>query len=82
MNEITRIATIVLVGMLGMVGVFILLGWISKIRKKWGLSRGRSEEGMGSGCVAVFVILSLIVIVILFKMLAGSFPWIYWNKGL
>jgi len=33
MNEITRIATIVLVGMLG---VFILLGWISKIRKKWG----------------------------------------------
>ncbi len=82
MNEVTRIATIVLVGMLGMVGVIILLGWISKIRKKWGLSRGRSEEGMGSGCVVAFVILGLIVILIFFKLLKDSFPWIYWNKGL
>ena len=79
MNEITRIAIIVLVGM---VGVFILLGWISTLRKQWGLNRGRSEEVMGSGCVSVFVILSLIVILILVKLLAGSFPWSYWNKGL
>jgi hypothetical protein len=80
MDEITRIATIVLVGILGMAGIIILLGWISKIRKKWG--RGRSEKGMSTGCVVGFVILGLIVLLILFKMLAGSFPWIYWNKGL
>ena len=71
-----------MVSMLGMAGVIILLGWISKIRKKWRLSRGLSEEGMSSGCAVTFVILGLIVILILFKMLAGSFPWIYWNKGL
>ena len=80
MNEITRIAVIVLVGMLGMVGVIILLSWFSKLRKKWG--RGPSEKGMSLGCIVVFVVLSIVVILILFKMLAGSFPWIYWNKGL
>jgi len=77
MNEITRIATIVLVGMLGIVVVIILLGWISKIRKKWGLKRGRSEEGRGLGCVTVFVLLAIIGIVILYKIFADSFPWIY-----